>query len=40
MQHLLKGTSGAAGAGIVPAELLRKFLSVVDNAEAALDVSF
>jgi len=40
MQHFLKGTSGAARAGIVPAKLLNKFLPAVDHAETALDVSF
>ncbi len=40
MQHLLKATSRAARAGIVPAKLLDKFLPGVDHTETALDVSF
>src|ERR1700730_15318902 len=40
MQHVLKPTSGTTRTGIVSTKLLKKFLTTMDNAETALDLSF
>jgi hypothetical protein len=40
MQHFLKPTPGATGAGIVSTKLLKKLPATMDNAETALDLSF
>jgi hypothetical protein len=40
MQQFLKPTSGVARAEVVPAQFLRQFLSAMDNAMTALDLSF
>ena len=40
MQHFLKAASGPAGAEVIPAQLLRQFFPVVDDAVTALNVGF
>jgi hypothetical protein len=40
MQHFLKSPSGAAWAGIVPAQFLEQILPAVHDALATPDVSF
>jgi len=40
MQHFLKATARAAGAGIVAAQFFEEFLVAVDNPETAFYVGF
>jgi hypothetical protein len=40
MQQFLKPATGAAGAGIVAAELFAQFLVAVDDAPAVFDLGF
>jgi hypothetical protein len=40
MQHFLKTPPGAAGAGVVPAELLEQLFVTVDDPDAALHARF